>query len=143
MSARDAKPDILLVEDSEDDAFFFQRALRKAAVPCQFVQVWDGAAATTYLREHAGKRLLVFLDLKIPILNGFEVLKWLQDQPFKGRFDVIILSGSDDPHDIDSARKMGVADYMVKPLSSSELRRKVQEWSTKNASETRPATRES
>jgi DNA-binding response OmpR family regulator len=131
MSAREAKAKILLVEDSEDDAFFFQRALRKAAVPYECDQVWDGASATKFLRENGSNRLLVFLDLKIPILNGFEVLKWIQDQPFKSRVEIIILSGSDDPHDIASARNLGVVDYLVKPLDFSELKRKLQDWSAR------------
>lgn len=135
MSAREAKPSILLVEDSEDDAFFFQRALRKTDVSVECVQVWDGAAATKYMRENAPSRLLVFLDLKIPILNGFEVLKWLQDQPFKSRLEIVILSGSDDPHDIASARQLGVSDYLVKPLDFSELKRKLQDWSQRESSQ--------
>src|ERR1700728_265311 len=93
------QPKILLVEDSEDDVFFFRRSLRRTGITCEFVHVPDGGAATAYLQENQDLSFLVFLDLKIPVLSGFEVLRWIQDQPFKGRLEIIVLSGSDDPRD--------------------------------------------
>ena len=117
MSPSITQPKILLVEDSEDDVFFFQRSLKKTGIPCDCVHVWNGGAATSYLKENQDLPHLVFLDLKIPVLTGFEVLKWIQAQPFKDRLDVIVLSGSDDPRDISSAREFGVNDYLVKPVS--------------------------
>ena len=131
MSDATPQPNILLVEDSEDDAFFFRRALKKVAISCDVVHVWDGGAAASYLKEHQYQPHLVFLDLKIPVLNGFEVLKWVKDQDLKGPLEIVILSGSDDPRDIASAREFGVSDYLVKPVSIEELTQKIQAWREK------------
>jgi CheY-like chemotaxis protein len=122
---------ILLVEDSEDDVFFFLRSLKKTGIPCECVHVWNGGAATSYLHENQDLSHLVFLDLKIPVLTGFEVLKWIQGQSFKDRLEIIVLSGSDDPRDISSAREFGVSDYLVKPVSVQDLARKLQAWREK------------
>ena len=122
---------ILLVEDSEDDVFFFLRSLKKTGIPCECVHVWNGGAATSYLQENQDLSHLVFLDLKIPVLTGFEVLKWIQGQSFKDRLEIIVLSGSDDPRDISSAREFGVSDYLVKPVSVQDLARKLQAWREK------------
>jgi CheY-like chemotaxis protein len=122
---------ILLVEDSEDDVFFFHRSLKKTGIPCECVHVWNGGAATSYLQENQDLSHLVFLDLKIPVLTGFEVLKWIQGQSFKDRLEIIVLSGSDDPRDISSAREFGVSDYLVKPVSVQDLARKLQAWREK------------
>jgi DNA-binding response OmpR family regulator len=105
--------------------------LKKTGIPCECVHVWNGGAATSYLHENQDLSHLVFLDLKIPVLTGFEVLKWIQGQSFKDRLEIIVLSGSDDPRDISSAREFGVSDYLVKPVSVQDLARKLQAWREK------------
>jgi CheY-like chemotaxis protein len=131
MSASTPQPKVLLVEDSEDDVFFFRRSLKKTGIPCDCVHVWNGGAATSYLQENRDLSHLVFLDLKIPVLTGFEVLKWIQGQSFKARLEIVVLSGSDDPRDISSAHELGVSDYLVKPVSVADLARKLQAWRDK------------
>jgi CheY-like chemotaxis protein len=131
MSAEIQPVNILLVEDSQDDAYFFRRALKKTGVPCECVHFWDGGALTDYLKDHSGQRHLLFLDLKIPVLNGFEVLKWIQDQNLNPHLEIVILSGSDDPKDIATARESGANDYLVKPVSVPELAQKIQTWRDK------------
>ncbi len=131
MSALMTQLKILLVEDSEDDVFFFRRSLKLTGIPCECIHVGDGGAATEYLQENHDLPNLVFLDLKIPVLTGFEVLKWLQVQPFRDRLEVIVLSGSDDPRDVSSAHEFGVSDYLVKPVSVEDLTRKLQAWRDK------------
>ncbi len=122
---------ILLVEDSEDDVFFFRRSLKRTGIQCDFAHAPNGGAATAYLQEHQNAFHMVFLDLKIPVLNGFEVLKWIQEQPFKDKLEIIILSGSDDPRDVSSARDLGISDYLVKPVSVEDLTRKIKTWLAK------------
>ena len=128
MNETPAKRKILLVEDSEDDVFFFRRSLKRTGISCEFVHMSNGGAATSYLQENQTDFHMVFLDLKIPVLNGFEVLKWIQSQTFKDRLEIIILSGSDDPRDVSSAREIGVSDYLVKPVSVEDLTRKLRAW---------------
>ena len=122
---------ILLVEDSEDDVFFFRRSLKRTGLTCDFVHVADGGTATAYLQQNQDVSHLVFLDLKIPVLSGFEVLQWIHEQPFRDRLGIIVLSGSDDPRDVSSARELGVTDYLVKPVSVEALTQKIEAWLNK------------
>src|SRR5688572_32912528 len=92
-------PVVFLAEDSEDDAFFFQRALRKADTGCSLLRAENGKVAIELLKESrsAGEApILIFLDLKMPVLSGFEVLEWLRFSDFERAPRVIVLSGSND-----------------------------------------------
>jgi CheY-like chemotaxis protein len=119
-------PTVLLVEDSEDDAFFFQRTLKKGSIQCHFTHVSDGGAAIRLLtdaRSHPDKLPgLIFLDLKMPVKNGFEVLEWLRQQEFSKSMEVIVLSGSDQEADKKRASALGAAGYLVKPVSSEVIK---------------------
>lgn len=126
------KPNLLLVEDSEDDAFFFMRTLRKSAVDCSVHRVGDGAQALDFFRNASTSNpqtfpQVVFLDLKMPLLNGFEVLEWLRNQTFGAQMRVIVLSGSEHQIDKDRATQLGAVDYLVKPVRTSDLERLLRE----------------
>ena len=116
---------LLLAEDSPDDAFFFQRALGKSGLQFDLQHVADGEAAIEFLREAAsGKKPLpeaVFLDLKMPVRSGFEVLQWLQTQEIGASLRIIVLSGSNQQADRDRARELGASDYLVKPITRETL----------------------
>jgi len=123
---------VLLVEDSEDDAFFFTRALERTRLPCFCAHVVDGGEALEYLsaaREGAPGApplpSIIFLDLKLPAMNGFEVLKWIGRQQFSPPLQVAVLSGSDQATDVQMARDLGAREYLVKPLSHEELLRRL------------------
>jgi len=115
----------LLVEDSPDDSFFFQRALKKGNIPCNLKHVTDGRMAIDFLRDcQARPDLLpdiVFLDLKMPVVNGFEVLEWLRSQPPLPSTPVVVLSGSNEESDKRRAKELGAAGYIVKPVLSSQI----------------------
>jgi CheY-like chemotaxis protein len=115
----------LLVEDSPDDSFFFQRALKQGSTPCDLQHVTDGRMAIDFLRECQSKPGLVpdiiFLDLKMPILNGFEVLEWLRSQPPMPATLVVVLSGSNEESDKRRAKELGAAGYIVKPVLSAQI----------------------
>ena len=119
-------PTVLLVEDSADDTYFFRRALKNAQAECTFWHVADGAAAVKLLNEarsDPGKMPdIIFLDLKMPVLNGFEVLNWLRARPTVAWPEIVILSGSDQDEDKAQAAELGAAGYLVKPVSSESLR---------------------
>jgi DNA-binding response OmpR family regulator len=116
---------VLLVEDSDDDAFFFERAFEMAKTGARLVRLIDGGAAVEYL-ERASSEFsdfsqchLVFLDLKLPVLSGFDVLQWIRERGLT--VEVIVLSGSDLESDINFARQLGASDYLVKPISPAEI----------------------
>jgi CheY-like chemotaxis protein len=125
MSPSFSKPLLLLVEDSEDDAFFFRDALRRAKLEHELVHVADGHAAVDYLaaaiRGEARRPDLVFLDLKLPGLNGFDVLTWLAGQSPDPALTVFVLSGSEHPTDVARATALGAAGYYVKPITGAQL----------------------
>ena len=116
-------PALLLVEDSPDDAFIMRRALKKTGLELPLHVVSDGKAALDYLdgvaeyadRERYPLPLLVFLDLKLPYLNGFEVLEWIRHHPVVRELNVVILTSSDEERDSKRAQELGVSGYLVKP----------------------------
>jgi len=128
MPRHSEKTKILLVEDSDDDAFFFDLALRKTQWASERIHVIDGRQAVDYLETSAKEEKcpdIIFLDLKLPILTGFEVLEWIKGQSFQPPLHVVILSGSDHHADIVRARELGARDYLVKPVSHEELKKRL------------------
>lgn len=121
----DDVPLVLLVEDSPDDAYFFQRQLGK--LPQQYVlrHVCDGQAAVDLISERLAASAplpdAVFLDLKMPVMNGFDFLAWAREQPFAEALRITVLSGSDQPADRARATSLGAGGYLVKPITSLDL----------------------
>src|SRR5688500_9006544 len=103
---------VLLVEDEDNDVFFMQRAWRQAGITTPLQIAEDGQAAIDYLKDalsgdHRKLPGLVLLDLKLPRVMGFEVLKWIRQQPELQTMIVIILTSSKLSSDIDTAYRLG------------------------------------
>jgi len=134
-------PLILLAEDSDDDAFFFERALAKCTIPCGIIRARNGKIAIEKLQKafngapHERVPDLIFLDLKMPVMSGFEVLEWLKQNNPNPPFKVIVLSGSNDHEDRDRAKALGGVDYIVKPIGSKELARRIHALTAQNSSD--------
>jgi CheY-like chemotaxis protein len=112
---------VLLIEDSEDDAFFFERTVRKSGQPVSLVTCRNGEEAMQYLAR-AGqldcpRPDVIFLDLKMPKVDGFEVLHWWRAQPHLADVRVYALSSSTEAHDIAHTRRLGACGYLSKPLT--------------------------
>ncbi len=130
------RPLVLLAEDSEDDAFFFRWTLKKCGLVCDLVHAIDGEQAVRILEAAVGpdgtrrERCpdLVFLDLKMPNLTGFEVLNWIRDHPVSPPLDVSVLSGSEHASDVERAIAMGASAYYVKPLTPEQLQSRFAAW---------------
>ena len=107
---------ILLVEDSEEDVFFFKRALEKSGFTSGLIMASDGKAAISILSDPVVVPTLhaVFLDLKLPMVSGFDVLRWAKDQNFDGSLRIFVLSGSSQAND----RKMAVRVVFPRPFSA-------------------------
>lgn len=111
----------LLVEDNEDDVFFMERAFQQAGIHNPVHVVRNGEEAIDYLSGQNGfsDRLvhplpdLIFLDLKMPGVNGFEVLKWMRAQSLN--IPVAILTSSPEDIDRERTRDLGAECYLLKP----------------------------
>lgn len=116
-------PLILLVEDSPDDVFFLQRALRHAHVEADLRVVNNGKEAQDYLAgqgAHANRRKspfpwLVLLDLRLPVISGLEVLAWMRARSDLKDVPVIVLTSSLEDSDMRRTFELGVTSYLVKP----------------------------
>ncbi len=117
---------VLYVEDDSDDAFLVQRAFEKARLPHRLVHLLDGQQAVDFLSGSPGPAQppqpdLLLLDLKMPRMDGFEVLSWIQSKPQFKRLPAVVLSSSDHEVDVARARALGAADYFRKPTDPAEL----------------------
>jgi CheY-like chemotaxis protein len=121
-------PPVLCAEDEESDGFILRRAFAKENAPNPLVIVKDGREALDYLsgappyqdrREHPLPALLL-LDLKMPRLNGFDVLSWLGTRPDLATLPVVVLSSSLAEADMLQARRLGAKEFIVKPTDLAE-----------------------
>ena len=122
---------ILLAEDDDNDVFLMRAALKKAAVAAELVVARDGQEAVDYLGANGNGSSkgngahtlpsLLLLDLKMPRLNGFDVLAWIESRPELSHLPVVVLSSSSQESDIAKARQLGADDYQVKPNDFHDL----------------------
>src|SRR5689334_18954931 len=111
---------ILLAEDNEDDVFLIRRAFEKAHILNPLQHVRNGREAIAYLsgegpyenRAEFPVPELLLLDLKIPEMDGFEVLRWVRQQPALGALRVVVLTCSADVHDVNFAFQLGANSFM-------------------------------
>jgi len=116
--------DILLVEDNPQDAELTIRALRKRNLANGLFLVEDGAEVLDFMfargryqgRNAAGHPKVVLLDLKLPKLNGLEVLKGLKSDARTRLLPVVIVTSSHEDPDIRAAYELGASSYVVKPV---------------------------
>lgn len=125
---------VLMVDDSENDRFFVQHALDASGVGTSFYGVRDGQEAIEYLKakgEFADRSKFPFpnillLDIKMPGVNGFDVLTWLRDHPECKVIPTIMFSSSAMESDVHHAYVLGANAFLVKPTSAAELTRLIQ-----------------
>lgn len=120
-------PTILVVEDEEDSVLLLESAFRKAHFANPVHRVAHGALAMEYLANAVAKDrtvplpALVLLDLKLPLVSGVEVLRWIRAHPLLRSLVVIVFTSSTHPNDIASAYEAGANSYLVKPTSLTAL----------------------
>src|SRR6266446_2925519 len=115
---------ILIAEDLDDDILLIRRSLEKASVlnPLQIVR--NGEQVIAYLngvgkfanRDEYPLPSLLLLDLKMPRTDGFEVLRWIHEQPGLKALRVIVLTSSEDMRDVNEAYELGANSFLVKPM---------------------------
>jgi CheY-like chemotaxis protein len=116
--------EILLVEDSDEDAELTTRALRKHKLTNHLHRVADGAAALDFLfgrgtyspRNGRPPPRVILLDLKLPKVDGMEVLRTLKADPELKSIAVVVLTSSREDRDLHAAYALGANSYIVKPV---------------------------
>lgn len=120
---------ILLVEDNPDDEALTLRAFNKSNLKNEVIVVRDGAEALDYLfgtGEFTGRDLsimphLILLDLKLPKIDGLEVLKRLRDNPRTKFLPVVILTSSKEQEDMIQGYTLGANSYVRKPVDFNQF----------------------
>jgi CheY-like chemotaxis protein len=120
---------ILLVEDNPDDAELTLRAFRKNNIANNVVIARDGAAALDYLfgtggyadRDASETPRVILLDLKLPKLDGLQVLERLRADVRTSLVPVVILTSSKEEHDLVSGYKTGANSYVRKPVDFNQF----------------------
>lgn len=112
---------ILFVDDDADDLLLFSEALNDIEAQISFETASDGITALKKLTTSASVPELIFLDLNMPMMHGFECLKKIKaDKKLQGT-PVIIFTTSSSPLDINMAKHLGAAAYFCKPMHFNHL----------------------
>jgi two-component system response regulator len=147
---KDKEGAILLVEDNPDDEALTLLALRKNDIPNEVVVAHDGAEALDYLfgtgawagRDTRRQPQLVLLDLKLPRVDGLEVLRRLRGDERTRRQPVVVLTTSKEERDVAQSYECGANSYIRKPVSFDEFMEAVRElgcyWLALNVSPPEP-----
>ncbi|MGD0413240.1 MAG: response regulator [Verrucomicrobiota bacterium] len=127
--------EILLVEDNPQDLKLTQRALKKANLANHIQVARDGEEALQFIfceGPHAGRKVengpkVILLDLKLPKVDGKEVLERIKSDPRTKMIPVVVLTSSKEQSDLVESYKLGVNSYIVKPVNFEGFAAAVQE----------------
>jgi CheY-like chemotaxis protein len=127
--------EILLVEDNPNDAELTIRALKKSNIANGIIHLKDGPSALEFLfgkgeyksRNTDKKPLLILLDLKMPKVDGFEVLTSVKSDELTKKIPVVVLTSSRENPDIERAYALGANSYIVKPVDFEGFQKAITE----------------
>ncbi len=120
---------VVFVEDDESDALLLKLAMKQARVPNRLVLLRDGRELLDYLagdppfadRRRFPLPALVLLDLRMPRIDGFQVLSWLACRPEFRDVPTVVLTASTFPADVQKAAQLGARDFLQKPSDFATL----------------------
>jgi CheY-like chemotaxis protein len=125
-------PPILLVEDDENDVFLMRRAFSTAKVENPLLVADNGEQAMELLKQRGNNPTsmpcLLITDIKMPRIDGFELLVWLQTQPSFHAMPKLVISSSILEEDLAKSLQLGATAYFIKPPSFVALVQLVREW---------------
>ncbi|CAM4309176.1 response regulator [Gillisia hiemivivida] len=121
--------EILLIEDNMNDAELAIRAFRKGNISNNLIHLKDGAQALEFLfgtgkfegRDTSIKPKVILLDLKMPKMDGLEVLTHIKANKLTKAIPVVVLTSSKEHPDIERAYSLGANSYIVKPVEFDEF----------------------
>src|SRR5260221_4693077 len=118
------RPTILLVDDDHNEVLLVKSAFERAGLKYPVQSVSSGVDCIGYLngeppygdRDEFPLPALVLLDIKMPAMDGFDVLRWIRHQSRFAKLCVVMLTGSDEIPDVNLAYQLGANSFLVKPL---------------------------
>jgi two-component system, response regulator len=121
--------EILLVEDNQDDAELTIRALKKYNLANHLLHLQDGEEALDFLFTSNVNVMpkIILLDIKMPKVDGIEVLRKIKSDPYRKIIPVVVLTSSKEERDIIESYKLGVNAYIVKPVEFDKFVKAVSE----------------
>src|SRR6478735_2923500 len=120
---KDNLVEVVLIEDSEDDSELTEFAMKQVSDNIYFRHFNNGVDALNFILErkkYEGKEILpelkfVLLDIGLPTISGLDLLKKIREEADSKMLPIIILTGSEDKRNIDTAYKLGANSYVIKP----------------------------
>jgi CheY-like chemotaxis protein len=119
---------VVLVEDNEGHARLIEKNLRRANISNPIVKLEDGQRALDYLfgkeghvNTHHPPPLLMLLDLNLPVVDGYRVLEKMKSDPRTKTIPIIILTTTDDIHEINRCYELGCNVYITKPVEYAQF----------------------
>jgi two-component system response regulator len=121
--------EILLVEDNHEDAELTIRALKKYNLANNLLHLQDGEEALNFLFSSNINAVpkIILLDIKMPKIDGIEVLRKIKNDPYRKIIPVVVLTSSKEERDIIESYKLGVNAYIVKPVEFDKFVKAVSE----------------
>lgn len=115
---------IVMIEDDEGHARLIERNIRRSGVNNEIKPFTDGTSAVNYLFgkdgsgvEHKGHALLILLDLNLPDMTGIEILRQVKENRYLKSTPVVVLTTTDDSHEIKRCYELGCNVYITKPVN--------------------------
>jgi len=115
---------IVMIEDDEGHARLIERNIRRSGVNNEIMPFSDGTSAVNYLFgkdgtgvQHKGHALLILLDLNLPDMTGIEILRQVKENKYLKSTPVVVLTTTDDSHEIKRCYELGCNVYITKPVN--------------------------
>jgi CheY-like chemotaxis protein len=117
---------ILIIEDNPDDSFFLTRQLNRARLDDHVTVISDGQEALDFLLKNASEEtpvdfVAIFLDLRLPSLDGVPLLRKLRAIPQLRDIPVIVMTSSNEESDLEECRRLAVKAYVTKPVRLTDF----------------------
>lgn len=119
---------VLIAEDDSGHADLIRRNLRRVGISNEFMHFSDGQQVLDFLQNEEningnnnGKSYLLLLDIRMPKMDGVEVLKEVKSDPNLKTIPVIMLTTTDDPKEVKRCHSLGCSNYITKPVNYEEF----------------------